>query len=587
MVIPFIVFLLFLSPGLSADSVDDLLSEVDEAVTEESYTRAISLLEDGKKTFSDDSRLPLRAGRLYKERELYHLALAEFRAAESLNPSSAEILYEMAGTYGYLGDNDAAVEVLEHLLFLDDPELNDSAIDDLSWMYFKTYRMDDGINLLEAALDENFDRNWAHTLGTLYAGLYNLEQSRLWYMRSIEDALDNGDEFFASVAHYNLSLLEFSFYLYADARAQAMRSLELRSRAGGHMVIGELDFMAWRLNDALESYRVAERLDDTPLARVDMASFYQRIGYLDEAIRFIEDVRNDPDDSWMYHYGVDRIRFGMDLNDILADSWKGKARVEALTPRAGPLQCLGNLARRLIWRIKAMYYDRLNRSLTSEYTDELRDEGNELDAAWNSAVAAEGYRRIALLNLEEARSIEILLTARADPWYGLEMGREAGDADLLINALNDFSEEEGNPYERTLRALSGPAGRSLPEEVISELLVELYGMNPGGLRQYGLSLPVELNATGDGSRLLSRRLKSLLRRSGYQVVHPVDGGNAAALLTVNRDESGKMKWYMSDTEGRTRATDISVDGTSKRSLAPVLAGILDRFYITRLGDSNE
>ncbi len=570
-----------------ADSVDNLLSDVDTAVNEESYTRAISLLEDGKKSFPDDSRLPMRAGRLYKERELYHLALAEFRAAESLDPSSPEILYEMAGTHGYLGDNDAAVEVLERLLHLDDPELNDSAIDDLSWMYFKTYRMDDGIKLLEAALEENFDRNWAHTLGTLYAGLYDLERSRLWYIRSIEDALDNADEFFASVAHYNLSLLEFTFYLYADAREQAMRSLELRSRAGGHMVIGELDFLAWRLNDALESYRTAESMDQTPLARMDMASFYQRIGYLDEAVRFIEEVLNDPDDSWMYHYGVDRTRFGMDLNVILAESWKGKARVEALTPRAGLLQQLGSLTSRLRWRLRGMYHDRLNRSLTSEYTDELRDEGNELDAAWNSAVAAEGYRRIALHYLEEAKSIEILLTPRADPWYGLEMGREDGNANLLVKSLNEFTGDEGDPYERTLRALSGPAGRSLPEEVTSEFLVDLYGMNPGGVRQYGLSLPLVLNATGDGSRILSRRLKSLLRCSGYQVVRPAAGGNAAALLTVNRDESGRMKWYMSDPAGRTRTTDISDNGISKRSLAPVLAGILDRFYITGLGDYDE
>ncbi|MCK5736315.1 MAG: hypothetical protein KAH21_07535, partial [Spirochaetaceae bacterium] len=475
------ILIFIVTPGLSADSVEDMLQQVEDAVIEESYTRAIALLEEGKKSHPQDFRFPLRAGHLYMGRELYHLALAEFKAAEILNPSSGEVLYEMAETNGYLGKNDEAVKLLERLLTMDnDPELKDDVIDNLSWMYFKTYRMDDGISLLETALKDKFNRNWAHTLGTLYAGLYNPDQSRYWYMKSIDDALNNGDDFFASVAYYNLSLLDYSFYLYGNAREEALRSLDLRSRSGGYMIIGELDFLAWNLDDAIESYRKAESKDETPLSRVDIASFYQRIGYLDEAIRFIQEIQNDTDNSWMYHYGVNRMRFEMDLYLILADSWKGKAHLSALTPRAGIKGRFESFTRGILWSLKGMYHNRLYRSLTSRYSRELREEGNELDAVWNAAIAARGYRKIALGYLEEARLIETELTPRAVPWYEMDIGKESGDIDMLENALKSFSEEEGDPYERTLRELAGTSIRYLNE---------LYQINPGGLRQYGLSLP--------------------------------------------------------------------------------------------------
>ncbi len=564
---------------LYGDAVDSILLKVDEAVQDESYTRAIAIIEEGKKAYPDDYRLPMQAGELYMGRELYHLALAEFKAAEVLNPYSGELLYDMAESYGYLGRDNDAVNLLERLYAMDIPDLKDDVIDDLSWMYFKTYRMDDGIDLLETVLKDDFSRNWAHTLGTLYAGLYNLEQSRYWYMKSIDDALNSGDELFASVAYYNLSLLDYSFYLYGNARDEAMRSLEIRPRSGGFMIIGELDFLAWNLNDAIASYRKAESRDDTPLSRVDIASFYQRIGYLDEAIRFVQEIQNDPDDSWMYHYGVNRMRFSMDLHLILADSWKGKAHLEAYRIKAGFLQRFFSVVRRLFWRLKGMYHDRIFRSLTLRYSGELRDEGNELDAAWNAAKASRGYRRGALAYLEEARLIETELTPRAVPWYEMEMGREAGDENLLMNALSDFTDDEGDPYERTLRALAGNSGSSANS---GAYLQELYTLNPGGLRQYGLSLPVVVNVSGENRRVLSRRIRRLLKGSGYRIQR-----SAASVLTVSTGDSGKVKFYLGGPDGSTLSKKTLEEGFTMERLALALSGMFDRFYFTPLSEGEK
>jgi len=542
----------------SADPVGSLLLQVDEAVAGESYTRAIALIEEGKKNFPGDYRLPLRAGELYRERELYHLALGEYKAAEVLEPDSGDVLYQMAETCGYLGKNDV--------------------IDDLSWMYFKTYRMNDGINLLEKTLKNHFNRNQAHTLGTLYSGLYDLDQSRYWYTRSIEDALDNGDEFFASVAYYNLSLLDYSFYLYGSAREEAMRSIELRPRAGGYMILGELDFLAWNLDDSIDSYRKAESRDSTPLSLMDMAAFYQRIGYPDEALRFIQQILNNPDESWMYHYGVNRVRFGMDLHQILSDSWKAKAELESFSFRSGLKQRFTSSVKRLVRTLRGMYHDRIYRSLTESYSRELRDEGNTLDAAWNAASASRGYRREALKYLEEARRIEIELTPRAVPWYELEIGRESGDESMLKDALKDFSDEEREPYERTLRELSGYSDRYLRE---------LYFLNPGGLRQYGLSLPVEVKVSGANSRKISRRIRKLLKRSSYRIVSHSSAGSATSVLTAYSDESGKTRLFLSDPEGRTVSESKVENGLSRRELTDSMTKLFDRFYLTRLGGMDQ
>lgn len=585
------VFLVLVWTGgfLSADEVDELLTEVDSAVEDESYTRAISLLEGGKNQFPLDYRLSERAGDLYLARNLHRLALAEYRRARELDPSVLSLLSDIAMTQGYLGNNDAAVGTLEELFYSLNPDessdgrsLRDSTIDDLSWMYFKTHRIDDGIRLLEVELEGGFDMYWAHTLGTLYSGIYNLEESRLWYQRSIDSALERGDFLFASIAHYNLSLLEFTFYRYEEARDHAMRSLELQNRAGGHLVVGELDFMAWDLENAIDSYRQAESLDETPLARADMADFYLRTGYPDEALRFVDEAEGSGDESWMYRFGLDSVRFGMDLSRVRSDALRGKAEVEALTPRSGLGEIIGSWIRRTGWKLQSMYHDRRNRSLTGTHARKLREEGNSLDAAWNSASAYEGYRRQALNYLEEARTLETVFAPESGSWYFLEIGVESRDREMVARALESFNPLEGDPRERSLRELALLSRRSGKSLAGRQALASLYQVNPGGLRQYGLALPVAVVVSGEIPSALGRRVKGLLRKSGYRIVDADNPGPDVSVLRVISGGEGKLKWYMEDPEGRPRASAESAVIPRRAYLAPILAGLLNGFYVTPL-----
>ena len=588
----FSLFLILVSMvPLAADEVDDLLALVEMELENESYTRAIALLEEGKRSRPAEYRLYARAGDLYLARELHRLALAEYRRAAELAPSVHHLQWDIAVALGYLGKNGEAVDTLELLLnrlSSDDAEtpgrtLRDSTIDDLSWMYFKTDRFDEGISLLEGELENRFDAYWAHTLGTLYSGKYSLDESRKWYLRSIDAALERGDSLFASIACYNMSLLEFSFYRYDEARERAMMSLDLRDRAGGHLVVGELDFLAWDLPGALESYRNAESMDDTPLARMDLAEYHLRTGYLDVAIRYLDEAEGSGDESWMYRFGLDSTRFGMDLSEMRRDVFAGKAAVEKLTPRAGLIARFSGVRNRLRWKAVSMYQDRKYRALTGSHVRDLRTKGgNELDAAWYAAMAHRGYRRRALVYLEEARKLETAFAPDAEPWYLLELGVERSSSRYLMDALAGFGPREGEPVERALRELAASGNRRVETES-RDALARLYRINPGGLRQYGLSLPVAVVSSGNIPPGVPRRIRRLLRRSGYRLTESSDPGPDISVLRIVGAEGGRMRWYFEDPDGVGRSAAETGGISRGRKLAPVLEGLLDGFYATPLG----
>ncbi len=571
----FVTLITLLSLSIHADDVDSLIDRVDIAVAENRYTQAITLLEEGKVSWPRDTRILIRAGKLYLEQKLYHLALAEFLKADQLEPNNPYILFDIARTYSYLGSYNTAVDSLEDALdVVEEGALRISIIDDLSWMYFKTHRMDEGITLLEDVLQDQYNRGWAHTLGTLYSGVYNAELAREWYLNSIDDALNKGDEFFASVAFYNLSILEQTFYQYDKAREYASRSLELRERTNGYIITGELEFMSWNLHDSIKAYRTAESMDVTPLSRVNIAYFSRRIGRLDEAVRYINDVLAEGDDSWMHSYGINTQRFNMDLNEILAAAWKGKAKTEALTPQGGIGGHVHRFIRSLIWNIRGIYHDMKYRALSSQYVSELTAEGNILDSEWYAYRLNQGYGQPAIRHLDNAQALETALTVLAVPWYLLESGKEKGKQTDINLALNSFQSDEREPVERSLRALAEITSRRKDTES-DKALTDLYAINPGGLRQYGLSLPVHLVISGEKLPLLKRRITRILRSAGYRITGKRESSTSTLTLSM-RDE--KLYWYLSSPEGKTISEARTGIIEKSRDVAEVLTGLLDRFY---------
>jgi hypothetical protein len=136
--------------------------------------------------------------------------------------------------------------------------------------------------------------------------------------------------------------------------------------------------------------------------------------------------------------------------------------------------------------------------------------------------------------------------------------------------------------ERSLREIVLSGNNRRPDAAGRSALAGLYDMNPGGLRQYGLSLPIAVVSAGDVPPRVIRRIKSLLRRHGYRISDVRQGGPDLSVLRVVGEDSNQLKWFMEDPRGRIRSSAESHANTRRAYLAPVLAGVLDGFYRTDL-----
>ncbi|MDR1058489.1 MAG: hypothetical protein LBL43_02985, partial [Treponema sp.] len=218
---------------------DRFLEEAQEAQEGEFWERAVELYTRGKEAYPMDSRFPWALGNLYHQRRLYRLAWDEYREAERLTPLDPDLLYMLSRTAGYLNEDRVSAEYLERLLVID-PD-NRSAIGNLAWMYYKTHRLEEGLSLLGAAIERmGSDSDFAMTMGTLYADLFRYDEGKRWYLEAINGVETLWDRHFASVAHYNLSILESRFYRFNLAMESTNHSLESLDRAPGRLARGEL-----------------------------------------------------------------------------------------------------------------------------------------------------------------------------------------------------------------------------------------------------------------------------------------------------------------------------------------------------------
>ena len=483
-----------------------------EAIEAENYQTAVQVLQEGQRRHPASASLNTLLADLYYDKELYSLALEEYREAARKQGEDFTVLHQIARCYGRLNREQDSIATLERVLELY-PESVYTA-DDLGWMYFKTHQLEKAESLLLEALGRfGPERGLYMTLGTIYSGMYEYQRSRRFYLLAIEDALDEQDEYFASVAHYNLSLLEHSFYRFNSALRHTEESIRLSDRAPGHLARGELFESRLDYPLALEEYEQALARDTSPLSKVNLASLYQRFGFLELARRYAEEVLTARDRAWLYYFGTDVARHLKDVHEILWKTHRGLAQAELRKPSGGPLERLGMMLRSLPRWVSAYQHRQKYRYLCLQVGRSYREEGNLLDAYWELFKAGEGYPRVALKYLRLARDRETALSPRALPYYLLEEGRLLGERLLLEQAIESFDafwEREG--IHEALAALV----TLLPRRSIERrhALNRLFALNPGALPQRGLRLPVSVELPRGGRRGLGgvvRKLASAVR----------------------------------------------------------------------------
>ncbi|MDC7226474.1 MAG: transglutaminase domain-containing protein [Spirochaetales bacterium] len=508
-----LLLILFLAPQLlqaqDSGSIQDFLDMAAMEEDAENYEAALRLLNQGMAEYPGNAELKIAAGDLYSDRELYNLALEQYTAANKLIPGDPEVLYRKSVSEGFLNLDQQSILTLEEILELVPDHYDAHA--DLGWMYFKTFRLAEAESLLLDGIEYYDDSPILYmTLGTVYSGMYDYERAEKYYLESIDMALDKGWDYFASVAYYNLSLLEHGFYKYKKALEYTNKSIEYGERAPGYIAraeiyLGKLDF-----DNAYLNYQQAYNIDSTPLALMGQAELYLNFGLLDEALSHINEVLKHDDDSWMYYFGVDPDRHRMETDRILMEIYNAMAERERFSPASG-LGRLTALFDRIRYSVSGWYHGRRYRRASFDVGRSNERQGNSLDAAWAYFVANEDYAPQALRYLRRAEVIETAAAPAAEPYYMLETGRLTSDQAMLSMAAGQFNPEwERFQMAEAIAELLQTARRPDDGNYIT-LAEELYGLNPGYFITRGFQFPLELDYKPGFF------LKHSLKRSGFYI----------------------------------------------------------------------
>ncbi|MDR0723141.1 MAG: tetratricopeptide repeat protein [Treponema sp.] len=554
-----VILLLVLSGdrGTAQDAVSEekvspgtLYSQALEAQRGENWERAIELYTKGSELYPEESSFPWSLGNLYYKRRLYGLAWDQYRKVEQILPEDTEVLYQLSRTAGYLNNDRVSVVYLERILALD-PD-NKEAIGNLGWMYYKLHRLEEGRLLLLSALDR-FGPNpdFSMTLGTIYSDMFRYEDAKHWYLEAIAGSEALGADLFTAVANYNLSILETRFYHFDRALERTNASLFAQNRASGRLARGELFMRRLEFKQAFSDYQGAYEMDTSPLSKVNLAQSYQIAGRLQEARLYAEDCLKEGDLSWMLNYGIDPIRYKRDLHEILSNVYAGLEKTEYLVPsrtwrewiqgifRGISYRSKASIHRRLFWKysfLTAKAYETAGteakdssepQGLRSD-SQRLRSETKELrlDALIQYYNAFEPYPRRALTYLRKSRDFEVSLIPEAAASYYFEEGRLLQDGELLWETAARFDPVwERDMIAKTYTELAQMKGRKGRKFLAHDAAERLYRLNRGGLRQYGIRLPVELSidfspvpSLGDaGIRNIKKSLGRALRAAGFDL----------------------------------------------------------------------
>ncbi len=565
-------------------------TEARKAIEAKNYENAVTVLKEAEKNYPEAHKFNLLLADLYYDKKLFKLALEEYERAENKGDESYYTLNQIARTFGKLNRDAESISYFKKILkiYPDSMEI----YDDLGWMYFKSHQLKKGEAIVLKAIKRyGNNRALAMTLGTIYSGLYNYEKAKEYYLISIKSALKEKDDYFASIAYYNLSLLEHNFYHFNSALKYTNDSIRMADRAPGHLSRGELYQAQMNFKGAMAEYRAALKSDRTPLSKINIAILYQKTGRLDSARRYIENVLSSRDLSWMFYYGTDLERHFKDIHEILADCYEGLVNLERGKPVAGIIPEIKSIFLVLKYRLLGYYHRQKFRSYSISVGKAYLNEKDYLDAYWEFYKANEKYRDIALKYLYLARRIEIKITPHSRIYYLQEEGKIKKSVELLNESLKGFDgfwEREGivESLRLMIPLLKGRSKAVKRRERINQL----YSLNPGALLQYGFGLPLEVGfrftkegAAGKGSR--SARKKRLiirfLKKSGSDVTETSGEKGFRYRLFMQWDDSGSILLRFIDNKKSVLVYEEKIklkDGRLKVQCVDLVDRIINLIY---------
>ena len=580
------ILLALQAPGIAVaqagtgDTLEGLSSRAHDAISQNAYETAVKILTQAKTAYPASPRPNLALADLYYDKELYPLALGEYREAEKKGATDFATLTQISRCFGKLNQERSSIEYLTRIL-KQYPDSSDT-VDDLGWMYFKTHQLDKGEQVLLKGISRlGMQRGMAMTLGTVYSGLNRYDRSRQYYLKSVDEALRVGDRDFAAIAYYNLSLLEHNFFHYNSALRFTDESIAMEDRPSGHLARGELFQARMDFVSAQQEYQSAYAKDTTPLSKVNLAILFQKFGRLDLARRYAEEVAQSRDLAWLVYYGTDITRHFKDLHELLATIYAGLARREVSRPTTGMIDRLRALVAAGRDTLLSWYHAQRFHLYSLQVGRDYLAQGSEEDAWWQFYKGNEGYPEVALKYLSMARALETARTPHAAAFYQMEEGRIRRSVALLSDALAAFDPFwEKEPAAEAL-ALLVPLLRGRENDgPRHDAIARLYAINPGALPQAGIGLPVAVEFHGDG---WSRRERALvvryIIRSGSECAREPAVG-MRFVLRLTRGGDGATRWAVTDsTSGSVvREGAPHLSGSVKTRSARLVQSILEELY---------
>jgi tetratricopeptide (TPR) repeat protein len=523
-------------------------------------------------------RANLALADLYYDKELYTLALGEYRDAEKKGATDFATLTQISRCFGKLNQEKSSIEYLTRIL----QQYPDSAdtMDDLGWMYFKTHQLDQGEKVLLKGISKvGMQRGLTMTLGTIYSGMNRYDKSREYYQKSVDEALRVGDRNFAAIAYYNLSLLEHSFFHFNSALRYTDESIAMEDRPSGHLARGELFQSRMDFGSAQQEYQDAYAKDTTPLSKVNLAILFQKFGRLDLARRYGEDVLGSRDYAWLVYYGTDLTRHLKDLHELLGIVYAGLAVREASRPTTGILDRAAALAASVRDRIISWYHDQRFRAYSLQVGTQYLDQGSYEDAWWEYYKGNESYPEVALKYMGLARELETARSPHAAAYYTLEEGKIRHSLAQLEQSLAGFDpfwekEPSADALASLVPLLKGPSGQERRREVISQL----YQINPGALPQAGIGLPLAVTFQGAWSGRERSLVLRFLRRSGSECSEGAQAGFPYGMRLLKSGET-TVRWTVVDSSGTVvREGSPTPSGSPKKRAAALVHVILEELY---------
>ena len=532
----------------------------------ENYQRAIELYRQAMAADPLDAAPARALASLFTAKGLHDLALPVWQDVVKRAPGDTESWISLAQTWSYMDNNAQSVVVLDQAQkrFPADAEVTQA----LAWMLFKTENFRRGLTLVEAFLaTHGTDRSLEMTLGTLYSSVYDYGMSRVHYLKSIDLAPGRRSEEkdFRSIAWYNLSLLEKSFYQFEGADDAIRQSIREEDRPAGALARGELFQGRRDFTEARRLYEKAIQADETPLGRFDLARLLQEFGFLDEAESQLVQVEQRKDDTWIYNYGVTKDKLKRDLHELRSDLHQARFHALDFSPRATPwdwaIWTSAKVKEGLLW----WYHDQTWKSLLVKLSESSLAVSNSPEA-WEGLTMAQGdHPALALKYLALSRDHELSKNPKSKASYLIQEGVIRRDPALLEWALTLAQKPwENEDRERALATLADIRRAEGKGAELRSLLGQLYVLNPGGLPIRGWGLPVQFRAFGDEGERLGWKdaLETFAGQTGWDASAATRPGVDWALDL--RAEATGAAWTLRDPEGKVARSGLVRGGPAGR-----------------------